>query len=319
MDIKKLGIIGCGNVGATIAYTVMESGLFSEMVLIDVDKKRAVGEEMDMNHCLPFLSPMKIYAGDYDSLSDASIIVIAAGAGQLEGETRLDLVYKNNTIFKSIIEKITEVNHDCIILVVTNPVDILTYQTLRFSGFDASRVIGSGTVLDTARLKFLMGKKLSVDSRNIHAFIIGEHGDSELAVWSGANVSGIDLENYCFNGECPSGINDLHGIYDQVKNSAYEIIRGKGATYYAIAQATLRILRSIVKDENSILTVSTLADGHYGMSGLCISVPAVVGKSGVKHVLDIALSKDENELLQKSANTIKSVIAELGDESLAPA
>lgn len=319
MDIQKIGIIGCGNVGATIAYTVMESGLFSEMVLVDADEKRAKGEEMDLNHCLPFLAPMQIYAGDYNALSDASVIVIAAGANQREGETRLDLVHKNSAIFKSIISKITEVNRDCIVLVVTNPVDILTYQTLEFSGFDPARVIGSGTVLDTARLKFLMGQKLSVDSRNIHAFIIGEHGDSELAVWSGANVSGIDLDNYCPISGCTSGVEDLYGLYDYVKNSAYEIIRGKGATYYAIAQATLRILRSIVKDENSILTVSTLMDGHYGVSGLCMGVPAVVGKNGVEHVLDIPLAESEQKLLQKSAETIKSIIAELRESSLSPA
>ncbi len=311
MNKQKIGIVGCGFVGATIAYTLMSSSLFSEIVLIDIDEKKAKGEAMDLNHCLPFLAPMQIYAGNYNNLEDAAIIIVAAGANQKEGETRIDLVQKNSKITTSIIERISSVNKECIILMVSNPVDILTYVALKVSGFPPSRVIGSGTVLDTARLKFLVGERLGVDSRNVHTFIIGEHGDSELAVWSSANVSGLDLKDYFPICENCGRYEDLYGIYDYVKNSAYEIIKGKGATYYAIAQATLRIVTSIIKDQNTILPVSALVDGHYGLEDLCISVPAVIGKHGISHVLDIPLDEDENRRLQASAKTLKEVIDSL--------
>lgn len=195
---------------------------------------------------------------------------------------------------------------------VSNPVDILTYVALKVSDFAPSRVIGSGTVLDTARLKFLVGERLGVDSRNVHTFIIGEHGDSELAVWSSANVSGLELSDYFPICKDCGSYEDLHGIYDYVKNSAYEIIKGKGATYYAIAQATLRIVTSIVKDQNTILPVSTLVDGHYGLEELCISVPSVVGKNGINHVLDIPLNNDERERLAESAKALRNVIDSIG-------
>lgn len=311
MNKQKIGIVGCGFVGATIAYTLMTSGLVSEIVLIDIDENKAMSEAMDLNHCLPFLAPMQIYAGGYKHLEDASIVIIAAGANQKEGESRIDLVRRNSVIATSVVERISSVNSDCIILMVSNPVDILTYVALKVSGFPPSRVIGSGTVLDSARLKFLVGERLGVDSRNVHTFIIGEHGDSELAVWSSANISGLDLKDYfpiCKN--CGS-YEDLYGIYDYVKNSAYEIIKGKGATYYAIAQATLRIVTSIIKDQNTILPVSTLVDGHYGLDDLCISVPAVIGKQGIRHVLDIPLDDDENRRLNMSARTLKEVISSL--------
>ncbi len=311
-DIKKIGIVGCGFVGSTIAYTIMESEMFNEMVLVDVNEAKARGEAMDLAHCLPFLSPMQIYQSTYSGLEGAAIVVIAAGVNQKEGETRLDLLAKNVKIFRDIVSRITEVNRECIILVVTNPVDILTYVTLKLSGFDPSRVIGSGTVLDTARLKYLVGQRLKVDSRNVHSFIIGEHGDSELAVWSSANVSGIDLSEYCeISGECGS-ISELYGMFDYVKNSAYDIIRDKGATYYAIAQSTKKIIKSIVSDEDSILPVSTLVSGHYGIDDICLSVPAVIGREGVKHVLDIPLNSDEARRLALSAETISDSIEKLG-------
>ena len=197
MNIRKCAIIGCGNVGATTAYALMKSGLFSEIVLIDKNEKRAKGEAMDLNHALPFNSPALIYAGDYSSISDCYLIIITAGAAQRQGETRLDLLKKNTAVFRSIIDNILEYNKKAILLVVTNPVDILTYVTLARSGFPSSRVIGSGTVLDTARLKQLIGQHFEVDSRNVHSFIIGEHGDSELPVFSSANISGVDIEEYC--------------------------------------------------------------------------------------------------------------------------
>ncbi len=311
-DIKKIGVVGCGFVGSTIAYTIMESEMFNEMVLVDVNEAKARGEALDLAHCLPFLSPMQIYQSTYSGLADAAIVVIAAGVNQKEGETRLDLLTKNVKIFREIVSRITEVNRECIILVVTNPVDILTYVTLKLSGFDSSRVIGSGTVLDTARLKYLVGNRLRVDSRNVHSFIIGEHGDSELAVWSSANVSGIDLREYCDICEGCGGISELYGLFDYVKNSAYDIIRDKGATYYAIAQSAKKIIKSIVSDEDSILPVSTLVTGHYGLDDICLSVPAVIGRNGVKQVLDIPLNADEQRRLNMSAETISENIEKLG-------
>lgn len=311
LNIQKCAVIGCGNVGATVAYTIMQSGLFSEMVLIDIDEKRARGEEMDLNHGLPFLSPMQIYAGTYHDLSDCFLIIITAGANQEPGEKRLDLVQRNVKIFRSIVDNITAVNRECILLVISNPVDILTYVTLKLSHFPPAHVIGSGTVLDTARLKFLMGEHLGVDSRNIHAFIIGEHGDSELAVWSSANVSGIDLDEYCAITRGTDSINTLHGIYDYVRDSAYEIIEGKGATYYAIAQAALRIIQAIVRDENSILPVSTLVSGHYGLDDLCLGIPSVIGRTGIKRILDIPLNEIETTRLQTSAQTLQKILCNL--------
>ncbi len=310
-NIKKVGIVGCGHVGATIAYTLMESGMFTEMALVDINEAKARGEAMDLNHCLPFLSPMQIYQSSYVGLEDASIVILAAGVNQKEGETRPELLHRNVRIFQGIVERITEVNRDCILLVVTNPVDILTYVTLHLSGFPASRVIGSGTVLDTARLKYLVGSKLKVDSRNVHSFIIGEHGDSELAVWSSANVSGIDINDYCPICDNCSNMTELYGLFDYVKNSAYEIIKNKGATYYAIAQATKRIIKSIVNDENTILPVSTLVSGHYGINNLCMSVPAVIGRGGVEHVLDIPLNDDERRNLEHSAQTLNELVESL--------
>ncbi len=313
-SIRKIGIIGCGNVGMTTAYTLMVHGLCTEMVLIDVNTKKAESEAMDLGHCLPFLSPMQIYAGDYTDLLDAQIIIIAAGVGQKPGETRIDLVHRNADIFSDILRQIVAVNTDCLLLIVSNPVDILTYVALKASGFPASRVIGTGTVLDTARLKYLVGEKLGVDYRNVHSFIIGEHGDSELAVWSGANVSGINIDDFCPLCHNCNRMTDLYELYDDVKNSAYKIIEGKGATYYAIAQATRRIIDAIARDENTILPVSTYLDGQYGLRDICMSIPSIIGTDGVKHVLDIPLDDTEYRYLMESASALRQVI-----DSLSPA
>lgn len=316
LNMQKCAVIGCGNVGATCAYTLMHSGILSEMVLLDANKKKAEGEAMDLNHALPFLSPMRIYSGEYDDLFDCGIIVIAAGANQLPGETRIDLLHKNARILRSILQNLKDVNRDAILLLVSNPVDILTYIALRQSGFDPSRVIGSGTVLDTARLKFLMGKMLDVDSRNVHTFIIGEHGDSELPVWSSANISGIDLEDFCrINGEWDY-MQKLEAMFEEVRTSAYKIIENKGATYYAIAEAVERIVESIIRNEESILPVSTLVEGHYGLHDICLGVPAIIGRNGVKTVLDIPLSDAENAALHSSAASLRAAIDSLEKEAL---
>lgn len=306
-DIRKCGIVGIGNVGASTAFSLMKSGLFSEMVLIDINRERAMGEAADLNHGLPFLAPMEIYAGDYRDLANAGLVIITAGAAQKPGETRLDLVRANARVFSSIIEQICKYNTECILLVVTNPVDVLTEVTRRLSGFPASRVIGSGTVLDTARLKYLLGKRLLVDSRNVHAFIIGEHGDSELPVYSSANISGVDLKSF-YTEERHLQEKELFELFVEVRDAAYGIIRAKGATYYAIAEATRRIVTAIVRDEDAILPVSVLAKGHYGLGELCISLPAVVGRTGIVRVLDMPLSDEETRLLQSSAAQIDEAL-----------
>ncbi len=310
-DIRKCGIIGVGNVGASTAFSLMKSGLFREMVLIDINQERAKGEAADLNHGLPFLAPMEIYAGDYRDLRDAGIVIITAGAAQGPGETRLDLVKANARIFNTIVAEICKYNTECILLVVTNPVDVLTEVTRRISGFSPSRVIGSGTVLDTARLKYLLGKRMGVDSRNVHAFIIGEHGDSELPVYSSANISGIDLDSFCENGNGSFREHELDDLFVLVRDAAYEIIRAKGATYYAIAEAVRRIVTAIVRDENAILPVTVRAKGHYGLGEISISLPAVVGRAGILRVLDMPLSEKEQTLLKRSAleieNALKSI------------
>lgn len=308
LNIQKCAVVGCGFVGATTAYSLMQSALFSEIVLIDIDKKKAEGEAADLNHGLPFLSPMEIYAGDYSDLSDAAIVIITAGANQREGQTRLDLVRQNAAIFRSIIQSITEYNRDCLLLVVTNPVDILTHVSLQISDFPSHRVIGSGTVLDTARLKYLVGRYLGVDFRNVHSFIIGEHGDSELAVWSSANVSGIDLNRFCESCHSSCSLGKLDELFLEAKNSAYHIISAKGATYYAIAESVRKIVGAIVKDENTILPVSTLLRGQYGLEDVVLSVPCVIGQNGVKEILEIPLNETEHELLRQSATKMKQVM-----------
>ena len=310
MNKQKCAIIGCGFDGATIAFALTQKSLFSELVLIDSNHAKAEGEAMDLSHGLPFAHPMKVYAGDYKDIADCYLIIITAGTAQRPNETRLDMVHKNVEIFKSIIPNITKYNNSAILLVVSNPVDILTYCTIKLSGFPAGRVLGSGTVLDTARLKYHLGQQLCVDSRSIHAFIIGEHGDSELAVWSSANVSGIDLED--FHGLCSSCREvSFNQTYENVRDSAYEVIERKGATYYGIAMAVTKIVLAIIRDEHSVLPVSGYVDGHYGLSDLCIGVPSIVGSNGIEKVLDIPLNEEENERLINSVKTLKKVISEL--------
>lgn len=308
VNMQKVAVIGCGFVGATSAFSLIQTGLFSEMVLIDANMQKAEGEAMDLSHGSAYLTPMNIYAGTYDDIVDAGLIVITAGANQKPDETRLDLVKKNVQIFKSIIPEIKERNCEGILLIVSNPVDILTEVALKLSGFPSNRVIGSGTVLDTARLKYVLGKHLQVDPRDIHAYIIGEHGDSELVVWSGAQVAGIHINHFCelrghFNHE-----EAMERLAQEVRDSAYEIIERKGATYYGVAVAVKRIATAIVKDEHAVLPVSSLMQGEFGLNDLCLSIPTVIGQNGVEKVVDIYLNNDENEKLQTSAKALKDVL-----------
>ena len=312
IDRQKVAIIGCGFVGAACAFALMQSGMFSEMVLIDVDKSRAEGEAMDISHGVPFAKPAKIYAGDYDDIRAAAIIVITAGANQKPDETRLDLVHKNVKIFQSIIPQIRESEYGGILLVVSNPVDILTYVAAKLSGFTENRVIGSGTVLDTARLKRAVAEHLTVDSRSVHAFIIGEHGDSEIAAWSGANISGIPLSDFCeLRGHYKHEENTTR-IAEAVKKSAYEIIEKKQATYYGIAMSVKRICEVILRDEKSILPVSSMMYGEYGISDVALSMPAIVGKNGVETKVPIPLSDEELDRLRQSASMLRDVLDEAG-------
>lgn len=312
MNIQKVGMIGCGFVGATCAFSLVQSGLFSEMVLIDANREKAIGEAMDLSHGTSYLAPMKIYAGDYSDLKDAGLIIITAGANQKPNETRLDLVKRNVAIFKEIIPQIKAQNCEGILLVVSNPVDILTHVAYKLSGFPASRVIGSGTVLDTARFKYLLGERLNVDSRNIHAYIIGEHGDSELAVWSSAMVAGIHINHFSeLRGSFNRHQEVMQEVYEEVRDSAYEIIERKGATYYGIAVAVKRIAEAIVRNQHTVLPVSTLMTGQFGLSDLCLSIPSVVCQDGVEMVVDLYLNDEETKKLQASAKALAEVIGEL--------
>lgn len=311
VDTRKAAIIGCGFVGSASAFALMQSGLFSELVLIDANHDKAEGEAMDIAHGLPFAGQMKIYAGDYDDIVDAAVIIVTAGAAQKPGETRLDLVNKNVNIFKSIIPEIAKRNYKGILLIVANPVDILTYTAVKLSGLPENRVIGSGTVLDTARLKYALGEHLEVDSRSVHSFIIGEHGDSEIVAWSSTNVSGIPVNDFCelrghFNHE-----EAMHRIADDVKNSAYDIIEKKGATYYGIAMSVKRICECIMLDEKSILPISSMMHGEYGISDICLSMPTVVGREGVETRVPIQLNEQEESALSASAEQLSKVAAQL--------
>ena len=311
VDTRKAAIIGCGFVGSASAFALMQSGLFSELVLIDANHDKAEGEAMDIAHGLPFAGQMKIYAGDYDDIVDAAVIIVTAGAAQKPGETRLDLVNKNVNIFKSIIPEIAKRNYKGILLIVANPVDILTYTAVKLSGLPENRVIGSGTVLDTARLKYALGEHLEVDSRSVHSFIIGEHGDSEIVAWSSTNVSGIPVNDFCelrghFNHE-----EAMHRIADDVKNSAYDIIEKKGATYYGIAMSVKRICECIMRDEKSILPISSMMHGEYGISDICLSMPTVVGREGVETRVPIQLNEQEESALSASAEQLSKVAAQL--------
>ena len=308
---RKVAIVGCGFVGSASAFALMQSGLFSEMVLIDVDHDRAEGEALDIAHGMAFGSPMNIYAGDYSDIDDAAITVITAGANQAPGETRLDLVNKNVAIFKSIIPQIAERDYQGILLVVSNPVDILTYVTLKLSGMPANRVLGSGTTLDTARFKYALGEHLGVDPRNVHARIIGEHGDSEIAAWSLANISGIPLNDFCELRGHTDHQRNMDRIAEEVKNAAYEIIKKKRATYYGIAMTVKRICEAITRDEKPILPVSNYIDGEYGLHDIVLSMPAVVGASGIEYQVPIKINETETEQLKASAATLRSVIDKL--------
>ncbi len=310
----KITIIGAGAVGSTTAYTLMLSGLVSEIVLIDKDQKRAEGNALDMNHGISFVSPVKIIAGEYADIKNSDMVIITAGANQEPGEKRTDLLKRNAKIMENIIENVLKYcNNNTIILMVTNPVDILTYISYKISGFSRNHIIGSGTVLDTSRLKYLLGEHTNIDVRNVHTYIIGEHGDSEVAAWSTTSVAGMSISKFCESSEmCDSPTVSTKKFYETVKNSAYEIIEKKGATYYAIALAVKRIVECIIGNEKSILTVSSMLTGEYGIDNMCLSVPTIVSNEGAEKIIEIELNDEELKGLQNSANTLKNLAKEIG-------
>lgn len=310
----KITIIGAGAVGSTTAYAIMMSGLVSEIVLIDLNRDKAEGDALDMNHGISFVSPVKVAAGDYQDIKGSDMVIITAGASQEPGEKRTDLLKRNAKIFENIIGQVLKYCHDdTILMIVTNPVDILTYITYKISGFSKNHVIGSGTVLDTSRLKFLLGEYANIDVRNVHTYIIGEHGDSEVAAWSATSIAGMSIDEFCkFSGSCDTPKICREQFYETAKNSAYEIISKKGATFYAIALAVKRIAEGIIGNENSILTVSSLLDGEYGIRDICLSVPTVVSSEGAEKILEINFSDNEIRDLQNSAEKLKKLAEEIG-------
>ncbi len=316
-NIHKVGLIGTGMVGASFAYSLMQRGVANELVLIDRDEARAEGEVMDLNHGMPFVRPMRISAGDYADLADSDVVVISAGVGQRPGQTRLELLQTNAGIFKGIVPKIIAACPEAVIVVATNPVDILTQISADIVGAELgargrSRVIGSGTILDTARLRFLLSQHYGVDSRSVHAYIVGEHGDSELALWSLANIAGVRLQDFVgANGQCYDKA-ALDGIFAQTRDAAYEIIQRKKATYYAIGLGLLYVVEAVLRDGHTVMTVSSPLTGQYGVSGISVSMPTIVGQRGVEEVLNLPLSDEELAAFQASAQTLKERLVELG-------
>ncbi len=303
----KVAIVGAGFVGTTFAYSVLIRGLVSQIVLIDINKERAEGEAMDLSHGLPFAHPVKIWAGNYSDCKDADIVLIAVDKGAKIEKSRLELAQGNFEIFKQVIPKITEHNKQCILLVVSNPLDVMTYAALKLSGFPKSRVIGSGTVLDTARLRYILGEHLQVDTRNVHAYIIGEHGDSEVPVWSLANIAGIRLKDYCPICKVPYDSEMFNELFLKVKNAAYEIIERKGRTNYGVGLSLTKIVESIIRNENSVLTVSCFLEDYHGVSDVCLSVPAIVNRDGIKETIELPLDEKEIEDFRKSARIIQKI------------
>jgi len=304
----KIVVVGSGAVGSTFAYTVLLKGLANELVIIDINKEKAEGDALDLNHGMLLAQPMKIYAGDYSDCKDADIIVITAGAAQKSGETRLDLMQRNVAIFNQILNEILKYNDQAIFLIATNPVDILTQITLKLTNLPKNRVIGSGTLLDSSRFRYLISQKTKIDPRSIHGMMIGEHGDTELPAWSLLNISGVNLSSLTSDCRFYLSPEDKEEIYGNTKNAAYQIISKKGATFYAIALSLARICEAILGDQKSILPVSVYLEDYKGINDVCLGIPSIVGRTGIEEILDIPLDEEEEEKLRASAKQLKSFI-----------
>lgn len=310
-DSKKVAIVGVGMVGMSFAYAMLNQNICDELCLIDINKERAEGEAMDLSHGLPFApSSMKIYSGDYSDCTDMDMIVICAGVPQLEGETRRDLLQKNYKVFKTIVKPIVEIGFNGVFLVASNPVDVMTKVVLDLSGFPPERVIGSGTSLDTARLRYMIGDYFKVNPRNIHAYVMGEHGDSEFVAWSSAMISVLPIKE--LDSHTDQIMNELDEIAVNVRDSAYKIIKAKKATYYGIGMVLARLTRAILNDENSIFTISAYLNGEYSESGFYIGVPALINRNGVRKILEIPLDESEKKRFKDSAKVIKEMLDEIG-------
>lgn len=316
-ETVRVAVVGAGHVGATFAFALMLSGLASDIVLVDEDMDRAEGEAMDLDHAMPYGRPTRVHAGGLRECAGADVVVLTAGAGQRPGETRLDLASKNAAIVRGLVPEIARHAPEAVLVVATNPVDILTLGTLRLSGFPPARVIGSGTLLDSARLRFLLGRHFGVEARSVHAHVVGEHGDSEVVVWSTANIAGVPLDDLCradtsgsFGGAF--GPEERAEIARKTRVAAYEIIRRKGHTAYAIGAGLVRLVEAIVRDQKTVLSVSTLQEGPYGLAGVCLSLPTVIGRRGAERVLPLPLSSDEQAALIRSAETIREAGAAVG-------
>ncbi|HEY9086582.1 MAG TPA: L-lactate dehydrogenase [Anaerolineaceae bacterium] len=308
---NRVAVVGAGNVGATFAYSLLMSGVTSEIVLIDANHAKAEGEAMDINHAVPMLRPARVWAGSYADCAGAAVTVITAGSNQRPGETRLDLVQRNVSIFKSIVTSVAEHNPNGIILVATNPVDVLSYATWKFSGLPSSRVIGSGTILDTARFRYLISKMFDVDPRSVHAYIIGEHGDSEVPAWSLTNIAGMNIHDYCEMNHMHCQEEQLDEAFLQTRDAAYHIIERKGATYYAIASGLTRIVEAILRDESTVLSVSSLISDYYDIDDVYLSLPSIIDRGGLERFIRLQLADNEIEGLRKSANVLKDIIRTL--------
>lgn len=305
---SRVVVIGMGNVGSSYAFSLINQNITDEMVLIDLNKEKTEGDAMDLNHGIPFGAPTKIWAGDFSDCKDADLVVITAGANQKPGETRLDLIEKNAKIFKGIVGSVMDSGFDGIFIVATNPVDVLSYATWKFSGLPMERVIGSGTILDTARFRFLLSEYFDIDVRNIHGYIMGEHGDTELPIWSQTRIGSEPIERYMSKYKQGGQQEDLDEIFVNVRDAAYHIIERKGATHYAIAMGLARLTKAILRNEHSILTVSTLMKGEYGLDDLYIGVPAIVSQKGVERSIEIDLTDEEMKKLHHSANVLKDAM-----------
>jgi L-lactate dehydrogenase len=308
----RIAIVGAGNVGATFAYSLVLNGLASEIVLIDADHARAEGQAMDLEHAVPFSQPTRVWAGGYEDCKGALVTMISAGASQKPGENRMDLLKRNVAVFRSVVSQVAAVNQEGIILVATNPVDLLTYAAYKISGLSRRRVFGSGTILDTARFRTLLANHFDVDARSLHAHIIGEHGDSEVPVWSLANIAGVRLADVRGEGWSSYESTAMQEIFRKTRDAAYHIIERKGATYYAVAAGLLRIVEAIVRDQSTVLSATSLLTGQYGLSDVCLSLPSVINRRGIARVLELELSDEEREQLTRSAMGLKGNIAELG-------
>lgn len=304
--MSKVAVVGTGFVGSTAAYAMMLDGVVSEISLIDINKDKAEGEALDLQHGMQFSKSTRIWAGDsYELVKDAKIVVICAGFAQSSGgETRLDLLEKNVAVFKDIVPKITKYNKDCILLVVTNPLDVLTYVTWKLSGFPSCKVFGTGTVLDSSRFRYLLGRHFKVSPKDINAYILGEHGDSEFAWWSGANVAGVPLRNFDRYDQA-----SMDKIFEDVRNAAYQVINKKGATFYAIALVVAKIVRAILTDQYRVLTVSTVLDKYNGVSDVCLSVPTVIRKDGICEKFSILFNDEEKQKFNASSEKIKKALS----------